>query len=190
MSLVVINSYNTGQFRVIRLGAMAQSKENVPGEREVTYFCIMSHLIYLNTTPSLRFTFSICESLAEDYVQLKPFYAPIGSSGFLVRNKGCRIPAMDPFDPAIQHFITKEKPFVCEHGNFPPLIESNNTALFINPLVWDEFYNRSDGISCCWRPFWRTKDQDNAITLVSLSPSFIHEHRIEIGDTNNINVTA
>ncbi|XP_014478819.1 PREDICTED: uncharacterized protein LOC106746589 isoform X2 [Dinoponera quadriceps] len=130
MSLVVINSYNTGQFRIVRFGAMAQSKEN-------------SH---------------------EDYVQLKPIYpSPIGNGGFLVRNKGCRIPAMDPFDPAIKRFITKEEPLVCDHGNLP-LIDSNNTALFVNPLAWNEFYNKSKGISCCWRSFWRTKDQDNAVT--------------------------
>lgn len=32
MSLVVINSYSTGQFRIVRFGAMAQSKENTHGE--------------------------------------------------------------------------------------------------------------------------------------------------------------
>ncbi|XP_032676135.1 uncharacterized protein LOC116846422 isoform X2 [Odontomachus brunneus] len=130
MSLIVINSYNTGQFRVVRFGAMAQSKENT-----------------------------------QDYVQLKPIYpTPIGHGGFLVHNKGCRIPAMDPLDPAIKRFITKEEPLVCEYGNFPPLIESNNTALFVNPLAWDKFYNKSEEINCCWRSFRRTKDQDNAIT--------------------------
>ncbi|EFN87029.1 hypothetical protein EAI_05930 [Harpegnathos saltator] len=105
------------------------------------------------------------ESSQEHYVQLKPIYPSlIGNGGFLVHNKGCRIPAMDPFDPAIKRFITKEKPLVCEYGNSPPLIDSNNTALFVNPLAWEEFHNKSEDISCCWRSFWRTKDQDNAIT--------------------------
>lgn len=90
---------------------------------------------------------------------------PIGNGGFLVRNKGCRLPAMDPLDPAVRRFITKDM-FECEYGNFPPLIESNNTALFVNPLTWNEFHNSPGGISCCWRPFWRTKDNDNAVTLV------------------------
>lgn len=88
----------------------------------------------------------------------------MGNGGFLVRNKGCRLPAMDPFDPAVRRFITKDV-FECEYGNSLPLIESNNTALFVNPLAWNEFYN-NPGISCCWRPFWRTKDNDNAVTLV------------------------
>lgn len=93
-------------------------------------------------------------------------YMPIDNGGFLVRNKGCRLPAMDPFDPAVRRFITKEE-FECEYGNSPPLIESNNTALFVNPLAWNEFYNKSPGsINCCWRSFWRTKDDDTHVTLV------------------------
>ncbi|EZA59268.1 uncharacterized protein LOC105275672 [Ooceraea biroi] len=133
MSLVVINSYNTGQFRIIRFGAIV--KEN--GQSD---------------------------DATQDYVQLTPAYTSIGSGGFLVHNKGCRLPAMDPFDPAVQRFIIKEKPLVCDHGNTPTLIESNNTALFINSLAWEELYNSTDNISCCWRPFWRTQDQDNAVT--------------------------
>lgn len=75
---------------------------------------------------------------------------------------------MDPFDPAVQHFIPQETPFECEYGNSPPLIESNNTALFVNPLAWNEFYNSSESINCCWRSFWRPKDNDNSVVLVLL----------------------
>lgn len=128
MSLLIINSYDTGPFRIIRFGAMA--KPNTP------------------------------DVVTQEYVSLSPsVYTPIGSGGFLVRNKGCRLPAMDPFDPATRHFITKES-FECEYGKSLPLIESNNTALFVNPLALNEFYN----ISCCARPFSRTKDNDNAVT--------------------------
>ncbi|XP_029164333.1 uncharacterized protein LOC114935626 [Nylanderia fulva] len=136
MSLLIINSYNTG--RIIRFGAMA--KANTPDVVTQKYVTLSSNV-----------------------------YTPIGSGGFLVRNKGCRLPAMDPFDPATQHFITKEV-LECEYGNSLPLIESNNTALFVNPLVRDEFYNGPGNISCCWQPFWRTKDNDNSLTYAQCYP--------------------
>lgn len=82
---------------------------------------------------------------------------PIGSGGYLVRNKGCRLPAMDPFDPATRPFITKVS---LECGKSLPLIESNDTAIFFNPLALNEFHN----ISCCWRPFWRMENNDYYVT--------------------------
>ncbi|TGZ32407.1 Uncharacterized protein DBV15_06818, partial [Temnothorax longispinosus] len=94
-SLLIINSYNTGQFRIIRFGAMAK-----PTAQDV---------------------------ISQEYVSTASnVYMPTGNGGFLVRNKGCRLPAMDPFDPAVRRFITKDV-FECEYGSFPPLIESNNT---------------------------------------------------------------
>ncbi|KAL0107779.1 hypothetical protein PUN28_014805 [Cardiocondyla obscurior] len=134
-SLLIINSYNTGQFRIIRFGAMAK-----PAAQDVSQE-------YLSTASNI--------------------YTPTSNGGFLVRNKGCRLPAMDPLDPAVQRFIKKDK-FECEYGNSPPLIESNNTALFVNPLANNEFYNNPKGdINCCWRRFWRAKDDDNAVTFDS-----------------------
>lgn len=106
--------------------------------------------------------------LSENYVELKPYPSSIVNPGFVVRNKGCRIPAMDPYDSAITRFILKEKPIVCEHGDHLPLVDSNDTSLFINPDAVSHFYNNSGEIDCCWRPFWRMKDEDNVITLVSL----------------------
>ncbi|CAK9829876.1 hypothetical protein ANTRET_LOCUS7149 [Anthophora retusa] len=100
----------------------------------------------------------------ENYIELEPFFASIANSGFVVRNKGCRIPAMDPYDSAIARFIEKEKAIACEHGDYLPLVDSNNTALFINPAAISHFYNSSGDIDCCWRPFWRMKDEDNVIT--------------------------
>ncbi|XP_020280908.1 uncharacterized protein LOC109853331 isoform X2 [Pseudomyrmex gracilis] len=140
MSLYIINSYNTGQFRIMRFGGNAK----IDAQSVVTHD-------YVSLSANM-------------YVRQSVSYTSIGSGGFLVYNKGCRLPAMDPFDPAIQRFMTHEKPYECEHGNSPPLIESNNTALFVNPLVWNEFHNGSESISCCWRPFWRKKDSDNAVT--------------------------
>lgn len=110
----------------------------------------------------LILTVNFLVNFTENYVHLKDPYKPIDSGGFLVYNKGCRIPAMDPMDPAIQRFLTKEQPFVCESGNSPSLVESNNTAIFINFTVLNEFYNKSD-VNCCWQPFWRKTDQDNDV---------------------------
>lgn len=105
--------------------------------------------------------------LSENYVELKPFFTSIANSGFVVRNKGCRIPAIDPFDSAITRFIEKEK-LDCEHGDYLPLVESNETALYINVEAIGHFYNNSKEIDCCWRPFWRMKDEDNVVTSVRL----------------------
>ncbi|XP_012139050.1 uncharacterized protein LOC100878029 isoform X2 [Megachile rotundata] len=71
---------------------------------------------------------------------------------------------MDPYDSAIKRFIRKEEPISCEHGDHLPLVESNDTALFVNPAAINHFYNKSEEVDCCWRPFWRTKDEDNAVT--------------------------
>ncbi|KAG7208798.1 hypothetical protein KM043_014991 [Ampulex compressa] len=126
-SLVVINSYATGQFRIVRFGTIGN-----------------------DTTP-------------ENYAELTSAALPLVDSGFLVHNQGCRIPAMDPFDPAIKRYIEKEKPLECEVGDHPPLIESNNTSIFVNPHGRDHFYNKSEIDDCCWRTFWRKKDNDNAV---------------------------
>ncbi|XP_029056503.1 uncharacterized protein LOC114883158 [Osmia bicornis bicornis] len=118
ISLIVINTYSTDQFRTMRYG-----------------------------------------TLFNDTLQEK-----LNNAGFLVHNKGCRIPAMDPYDVAIKRFIRKEDPIVCEHGDHLPLVESNDTSLFVNPAAISHFYNKSEEVDCCWRPFWRTKDEDNAVT--------------------------
>lgn len=110
---------------------------------------------------------------SENYVELKPFLASITNSGFLVRNKGCRIPDMDPFDSAIVQYIQREKPLVCEHGNHLPLVDSNDTALHVNPDAINHFYNNSEEIDCCWRPFWRMKNEDNVVTSVRLIILFL-----------------
>lgn len=121
---------------------------------------------------------------SENYVELKPFFASITNSGFLVRNKGCRIPDMDPFDSAIVQFIQREKPLVCDHGNHLPLIDSNDTALHVNPDAINHFYNNSEEIDCCWRPFWRMKNEDNIVTsvrLIVLSLYYIfHQIRVNL----------
>lgn len=113
---------------------------------------------------TVNFGAIINDTTQENYLEMKPFFTPVANSGFVVRNKGCRIPAMDPFDPAIKRFIHKEDPISCQHGNHLPLVDSNNTAVFINPDAVHHFYNSSEKIDCCWRPFWRMKDEDNIVT--------------------------
>ncbi|XP_076280793.1 uncharacterized protein LOC143209265 isoform X2 [Lasioglossum baleicum] len=103
-------------------------------------------------------------SSQDNYVEMKTFFTPVSNSGFVVHNQGCRLPAMDPFDPAITRFIHKEKPITCEHGTHLPLVDSNNTAVYINPMAMQHFYNESEDVNCCWRPFWRMKDEDNVVT--------------------------
>ncbi|KOX67951.1 hypothetical protein WN51_07931 [Melipona quadrifasciata] len=68
VSLIIINTFNTDQFRAARYGAI------------------------------------INDTSQESYVELKSYFASITNSGFVVRNKGCRIPAMDPFDSAITRY--------------------------------------------------------------------------------------
>lgn len=135
-SLIVINTYTTGQFRIVRFGTVGN------------------------------------DTAQENYVDLKAYFVPVIDSGFLVLNKGCRIPAIDPYDLTSQRFIHKEEPIVCEGGDFPPLVDSNSSALFVNPDARDHFYNKSEKVDCCWRAFWRAKDQDNAVSYDEKCTSF------------------
>ncbi|XP_076625546.1 uncharacterized protein LOC143343961 isoform X1 [Colletes latitarsis] len=131
---------------------------------------LLMYLIIANTYTSdqyreMWFGNMVNDTLSENYVELKPFFTPVANSGFLVWNRGCRIPAMDPFDPAIKQFIQKEEPIVCKNGDYLPLVDSNDTAVFVNPEAIHHFYNNSKEINCCWRPFWRLKNNDNVVAF-------------------------
>ncbi|XP_047357974.1 uncharacterized protein LOC124952324 isoform X1 [Vespa velutina] len=124
MSLVIINSFATGQFRIINFGNI--EKENLEDNYEQTITSTVD-------------------------------------SGYLVSTSGCKIPAIEPFDRAIMRFIQKEKPIVCKAGTIPPLIESNNFLVYVNPLSQMLYYNKStDIVNCCWNAFERKKNNDNA----------------------------
>jgi hypothetical protein len=91
-------------------------------------------------------------------------------SGFLVDTVGCRIPDLDPFDPAVQEFIKKEEPLNC-HEKRPLLVGANLTSLFILNYALPAFNITDMGqLDCCYQPFWRSKkhsgnvDFDNKIT--------------------------
>lgn len=64
-------------------------------------------------------------------------------------------------------FIQKEKPIVCKAGTIPPLIESDNILVSVNPLSRMLYYNQStDIVNCCWNAFERKENNDNANMLV------------------------
>ncbi|XP_034952238.1 uncharacterized protein [Chelonus insularis] len=84
-------------------------------------------------------------------------------SGFLVHKPGCRITAFDPADLVAKRFMQKEKPLVCEFGSRLPLVESNDTALYINSKAFGQYYNTSNVADCCWRTFERKKNFDNFV---------------------------
>ena len=85
-------------------------------------------------------------------------------SGYLVRNKGCRMVAFDPRDAFSRRYMHPEKPIECEFGNQTPLIESNDTSVFLNTEAIYQYYNSTETPDCCWRAFNRKTDQDNAVT--------------------------
>nr|CAD7417003.1 unnamed protein product [Timema poppensis] len=80
-------------------------------------------------------------------------------TGFLVNSRGCRIPAMDPFDRHVQRFIYREEPPNCAKERPPPLVGSNLTALFVIESALP-YYNVSDvaQLDCCYQPFWRVRE--------------------------------
>ncbi|XP_076647392.1 uncharacterized protein LOC143355987 isoform X3 [Halictus rubicundus] len=152
----------------------------------ILIFLLIS-LVIINTYttdqfPAVHFGTVLNISSQDNYVELKTFFTPVSNSGFVIHNQGCRIPAMDPFDPAITRFIHKEKPIACEHGTHLPLVDSNNTAVYVNPMAAQHFYNESEDVSCCWRPFWRLKDEDNVVTSNS---STVRAEFVKIECTRN-----
>ncbi|XP_015114956.1 uncharacterized protein LOC107039709 [Diachasma alloeum] len=86
-------------------------------------------------------------------------------SGFLVRNKGCRIAALDPLDSFSKRFMKVEKPIKCQFGSQLPLIESNETHVFVNSSIVNQYYNATELPNCCWREFHRKQNDDDQITM-------------------------
>ena len=60
--------------------------------------------------------------------------------------------------------IGQAKPIICEYGTQLPLIDSNNTAIYVNQDARNYYYKETEKIDCCWRTFWRNEDKDNKIT--------------------------
>lgn len=99
-------------------------------------------------------------------MKISPDIEETTSSDYLVENKGCHIPLLDPFDAIAKKYISKPKPLECKYqGNTLPLIKSNDTAIYVNEEALYHYYNVTEKVDCCWRAFWR-KDggDDNAVT--------------------------
>ncbi|XP_043276465.1 uncharacterized protein [Venturia canescens] len=86
-------------------------------------------------------------------------------SSYLVENKGCRIPAADPFDSISQRYIKYVEPLKCDNGGKLPLIESNESAIYVNPLAQYQYYNEFERANCCWTSFSRKEGHDNDVTF-------------------------
>ncbi|KAK4880385.1 hypothetical protein RN001_008531 [Aquatica leii] len=90
-------------------------------------------------------------------------------NGFLIKTEGCRIPYMDPFDPAVVKFIGKEKPPAC-NSNKPPLMESNLTSIYLlNASLAAYQIQNVSALNCCYSIFKRVKpspkENDNKVSF-------------------------
>ncbi|XP_012274673.1 uncharacterized protein LOC105696632 isoform X2 [Orussus abietinus] len=140
---------------------------------------LLASLIAINSFTSGQSNVSHYENstIHDSYVQAKPhFTASRAKSGFLVRNRGCTMPALDPFDPFVQPYVHKENPIVCElDGKRTPLFESNVSSIYVNPQTRDQYYDKSEKINCCWRTFWRADNEDNGVKYNSYCENFTAE---------------
>lgn len=127
---------------------------------------ILGYLIAINSISFRQFRLeSYLNNLSQGTdVESRPHLVVINNSGYLVQKKGCRIPAMDPHDPAIKKYIETAKPIKCNKEEYLSLIESNNTAIFVNNESKERFYNETEIADCCWQAFWRTENEDNSYT--------------------------
>ncbi|KAK9728291.1 Protein of unknown function (DUF229) [Popillia japonica] len=80
--------------------------------------------------------------------------------GFLLKTKGCRIPELKPINHGIKRFIFAEKAVVCNNGT-PPLIESNQTCLYIVKSALEAYdVNATSLLACCYQKFSRVDPTD------------------------------
>ncbi|XP_043482911.1 uncharacterized protein LOC122511609 [Leptopilina heterotoma] len=98
---------------------------------------------------------------------------------YLINKKGCQIPAMDPHDETIKKYIKIAKAIKCKNENYSSLIESNNTAIFINYKSKELYYNKTTA-DCCWKKFWRNENDDNSYTFEEECHKF--ENSVDILD--------
>ncbi|XP_049802996.1 uncharacterized protein LOC126237173 isoform X4 [Schistocerca nitens] len=95
--------------------------------------------------------------------------AQSSAASFAVDTAGCRIPALQAWDPQVRRFV--EPPPHIDCGR-PRLVTSDDARLYIRRerLRW---YNVSSDFGCCYRRFWRSDGDpkhyshgvDDAITM-------------------------
>ncbi|XP_067001793.2 uncharacterized protein [Anabrus simplex] len=80
---------------------------------------------------------------------------PNVTRGFLVDTLGCRIPALDPFDPAVRKYVEHPKPIKCQ-AKGRQLVASNLSSIYVVEDVLPDYNVTSvDELKCCYTPFWR-----------------------------------
>ncbi|KAL0273858.1 UNVERIFIED_CONTAM: hypothetical protein PYX00_006440 [Menopon gallinae] len=96
--------------------------------------------------------------------KIKMFKTNPNMSRFVVNTPGCRIPMLYPFHDAARDFFGLKPHFSC--GNKPPLIDSNQTALWVVEEVRSLYGIDNDTFpDCCYTPFTRvpvTPDDKNS----------------------------
>ncbi|KAG8228886.1 hypothetical protein J437_LFUL007623 [Ladona fulva] len=134
------------------------------------------------------------------------------SRGFLVMTSGCKIPDLDPMDPAVRKFVefyangtrnttgeedSDKVPPNCAGKVGPALVESNTTSLYIVTSAL-EYYNASalEDVNCCYRPFHRVMadpnhydySADNNIEYHKLCYPFQEEGSASVGEHEFVRV--
>lgn len=149
-SLLMLNSFTIGQFR------------NVPTVNSInnegwSFYIITFWPLNIFIIKKI-YVILITESNNID-IKIKP--QPLTTNGYLIDNEGCRIPDLGLFESSTRHLIKKAKPIICDHGSQLPLVDSNNSAIFVNSEAKLHYYNETESVDCCWRNFWRTGNGDN-----------------------------
>ncbi|CAD6242737.1 GSCOCG00009554001-RA-CDS [Cotesia congregata] len=141
---------------------------------------LIASLIIINNFITNQFNSSIDHfanvSIQDNFIEREQRKISIVTNtvlGFIVHKQGCQIAELDPFNEFAKHFMETENPLECEFGNQLPLVESNDTAIFINPDAHNQYYNETEVVAdCCWRIFERKKNQDNFVKYDPLCHKF------------------
>ncbi|XP_077296279.1 uncharacterized protein LOC143918323 [Arctopsyche grandis] len=89
-------------------------------------------------------------------------YVDLSEENYFIKTEGCTIPAFDPFDISVVNFFHMVKPISCHNSTSPPLVESNQTSLWIEEKYYSNYgISEEQHLLCCYRPFFR---QDSNIS--------------------------
>ncbi|XP_014223435.1 uncharacterized protein LOC106650121 isoform X2 [Trichogramma pretiosum] len=117
------------------------------------------HLMPLGTSPTAG------NYILELKSQTTPRAAAAVRDGYVVYTQGCRIPDLSPYEASNARYFDQPQPIVCEHGSQPPLVESNNSAVYVNLEAKQFYYNDTESPECCWRRFWRKDNKDDEVSI-------------------------
>ncbi|XP_022183936.2 uncharacterized protein LOC111043330 [Nilaparvata lugens] len=102
-------------------------------------------------------------SLEGDVVEphFQPTEMTLKVSEFMINTKGCRIPAMEPFDSSIKQFVFEDDPIICETEKYPPIVNSNVTHVYLDAGAISAF--NLTNLTCCYTPFWRVEADESEV---------------------------